>query len=239
MEKQEQIEETVGIGQVVWLALVDAVNPCALAVLTMMLFAIVTHNPEQKRKVLLSGLAFSLSVFVMYFIYGIILIKFFQVIQAIKSVQFWLYKTLGIIAILLGAFQIKDFFSYKEGGFMREMPMSLRPKLKKIIGRVTSPWGAFGVGSFVTIFLLPCTIGPYVILGGMLSLGEMVTALPMLTLYNFIFISPMLVITLVIYFGISKIGDVAEWKKQNIERMHLVSGLIILTFGVSMLMGWV
>ncbi len=232
-------EQSINVSTVVWLALVDAINPCALAVLTMMLFAIATYNPNKREKILQAGLAFSLSVFLMYFVYGIIIIKSFQLIQAITSVRIMLYKGLGIAAMLLGVLQIKDFFFYKEGSLGSEMPMSLRPKLKKIVGKVTSPAGAFGIGAFVTLFLLPCTIGPYVILGGMLSFSEVFQVLDLLTLYNFIFISPMLAITFIVYFGVRKIGDVADWKKKNVELLHLSSGLIIFALGFSMLMGWV
>lgn len=232
-------KEAVSLNKVVLLALGDAVNPCALAVLTMMLFAIATYNPNKREKVLLAGLAFCLSVFVMYFVYGIIIIKSFQLVQTISSIRLFLYKGLGIAAMLLGVLQIKDFFFYKEGSVGTEMPMSMRPKLKKIIGKVTSPTGAFGVGAFVTLFLLPCTIGPYVILGGMLSFEELFNVLDLLTLYNLIFISPMLAITFIVYFGVRKIGDVAEWKKKNVELLHLVSGIIIFGLGLSMFMSWI
>ena len=180
-----------------------------------------------------------MSVFIMYMIYGIFIIKSFQLVQDITSVRLWLYKILGGAAVLLGALQIKDFLFYKPGGITTEMPMGLRPILQKIISGITSPWGAFGVGIFVTLFLLPCTIGPYIILGGMLSFMEIISTLPLLVLYNLIFIFPMLIITGIVYFGISEIENISSWKDKNIRRLHFTSGIIILGLGVAMLMGWV
>jgi len=49
--------------KIVSLAAVDAINPCALAVLTLMLIAILTYNPKKKTKILLAGIAFTTSVF--------------------------------------------------------------------------------------------------------------------------------------------------------------------------------
>lgn len=232
-------KQSITLAKTISLAAVDAVNPCALAVLTMMLIAIITYNPKDKKNIILAGLAFTASVFIMYLIYGLIIIRFFQLVQAITSVRLILYKGLAIVAIILGILEIKDFISYKAGSLGTEMPLSLRPKVKKIISGITSPKGAFGIGAFVTIFLLPCTIGPYIILGGMLSFNEILQSIPSLLIYNFIFVLPMLIITIIVYMGISKVEDVSEWKDKNIKILHLVSGIIITCLGVAMLFGWV
>jgi len=116
----------------------------------------------------------------MYLIYGLLIVKFFQVIQGLSAIRLWLYKALGLIAIVLGVLNIKDFIKYKPGSIGTEMPMFMRPKVKKIISGITSPKGAFGVGIFVTLFLLPCTIGPYIIVGGILSALEFLKILPLL-----------------------------------------------------------
>ncbi len=195
--------------KIISLAFVDAINPCALAVLTLMLIAILTYNPQKKLNVLLAGLAFTFSVFIMYFLYGLIIIKFFQLIQALSSIRLYLYKALGIMAVILGGLNIRDYFSYKPGSLGTEMPLMMRPKVKKIISKVTSPKGAFIVGLFVTLFLLPCTIGPYLIAGGVLSAMELIKTIPPLLVYNAIFVIPMLFITLLVYAGISKVNDVS------------------------------
>lgn len=230
-------QREVSFGKTISLALVDAVNPCAFAVLTMMLVAIISYNPKDKKNIILAGLAFSLSVFVMYMFYGLVIIRFFKIVQAITNIRLILYKVLGVIAIILGLLQIKDFITYKPGGIGTEMPLALRPKVKKIIEGITSPKGAFGVGTFVTIFLLPCTIGPYVILGGMLSFSETLKSIPHLLLYNLIFILPMLLITCIVYLGISRVEDISSWKDKNIRIMHLIAGLIIAILGMAMLLG--
>ncbi len=232
------IEEFTVI-KILSLAAVDAVNPCALAVLTLMLIAILTYNPKIRKNVLLSGFAFTLSVFVMYIVYGLVIIRSFQIIQAITSIRLVLYNVLGVAAIILGILNLKDFLWYKPGGMMTEMPMRMRPMLKKIISGITSPRGAFIVGAFVTVFLLPCTIGPYVIAGGILSSLEIIQTLPWLIIYNVIFVIPMMAITLMVYFGTAKVEDVSGWKDKNIRYLHLVAGTMIVLLGIAMIMGWV
>ena len=165
--------EGLSLTAILSLAALDAINPCALAVLT--------------RDVLLAGMSFTVSVFVMYMVYGLVIVNLFQVMSTITSIRMALYSLLGVAAIILGLLNLKDFFMYKPGGFMTEMPMFLRPRVKTVISGITSPKGAFAVGLFVTLFLLPCTIGPYIIAGGILSALEILSALPWLLLYNAVF----------------------------------------------------
>ncbi|MBD3310303.1 hypothetical protein GF351_03735 [Candidatus Woesearchaeota archaeon] len=237
--KEEDVETKLTLAKLISLAAVDAINPCALAVLTLMLIAILTYNPKKKRNILLAGLAFTVSVFIMYMFYGLVIIKFFQLVQILTSVRIWMYKILGIVAILLGALNVKDFVKYKPGGVCTEMPISMRPKVKNIISGITSPKGAFVVGLFVTVFLLPCTIGPYVIAGGILSAYELIQTIPPLMLYNLIFVLPMFAITLMVYAGFAKVEDVSGWKEKNIRYLHLIAGVIMFGLGLAMLFGWV
>jgi len=219
------------------LAITDSINPCALSVLLMMLIAIATYHPKDKKQILWSGLAFVAAVFITYFIYGLLIVKAFNLVQGISGIKDYLYKGLGAVAIILGLLEIKDFFFYKPGGVGTEMPLMFRPKVQQIIAKITSPLGAFGLGMFVTLFLLPCTIGPYVILGGMLSYGEFTSALPYLSVYNLIFILPMVLIILLVFFGSKNIKQITEWREKNVKIMHLIIGLIFLLLGVTMLLG--
>jgi len=228
------VEQELTLPKILSLAIVDSINPCALAVLILMLTAILTYNPEKKKNILLAGLAFISSVFVMYFLYGLIIVKFFQIIQSLTPVRVWLYKILGGVAIILGILNIRDFISYRPGRPITEMPLFLRPRVKKIISKITSPKGAFLVGAFVTLFLLPCTIGPYIIAGGILSILEILKTFPWLFLYNLIFILPMIIIVSAVYFRFKKIEDISKWKEQNIRYLHLTAGIIIVFLGIAM-----
>ena len=233
------IRHNVTLAKIISLALVDAVNPCAFAVLILLLTAILTYNPGNRRSVLLAGLMFIAAIFAMYFVYGLIFIKFFQLIQALSTVKIYLFNVLAVVAIIFGILNIRDSIKYKPGGIGTEMPLMLRPKMQALIARVTSPRGAFITGLFVTLFLLPCTIGPYVIAAGILSVFDMMANIPVLLLYNLIFVVPMLVIVGIVYLGLKGVKDVEEWKNRHITKLHLVAGILMLFVGVALLMGWV
>tara|TARA_Y100000034_G_scaffold136164_1_gene211197 strand:- start:4992 stop:5690 length:699 start_codon:yes stop_codon:yes gene_type:complete len=222
--------------RIITLALADAINPCALAVMTMVLVSILLTNPGKKHKVLVGGLAFTAAVFIGYFFYGLIIIQLFKgFIEFTSLIYPYLTKGLAVLAILLGIFNIKDFINYKPGGLATEMPIKIRPRVKQIIKNITSTKGAFFIGILVTLFLLPCTIGPYIIASGSLSALNLFKTIPYLLLYNLIFVIPMIAITFIVYAGVSTTEKVSSWKDRNIKIIHLVTGILLIMIGIAIL----
>ncbi len=219
-------------------AFADAINPCALAVMTMVLISILLTNEQKKHKVLIGGLAFISAVFIGYFFYGLIIIQLFKSFLNFSSTIYpYLKKGIAILAILLGIFNIKDFIRYKPGGLATEMPLKLRPRVKQLIKKITSPKGAFIIGIFVTLFLLPCTMGPLIIASEKLSALSFIKTIPWLFLYNLIFIIPMLAITIIVYKGISTTESIHGWKEKNIKYIHLITGLLLVSLGIAIFTG--
>ena len=232
------ISESFTFGRITLLALADSVNPCAIAVLTMVLISILIANPKNQRKVLFSGIAFILAVYIGYLFYGVIIIQFFKTFaEVLRDNSVYVYNGLAILAMLIGALNIKDFFMYRPGGIATEMPIFMRSKVKKIISGITSPAGAFIIGFLVTLFLLPCTIGPYIVASGLISELGFAKAILWLLYYNVLFVIPMLIITLVIHFGFARIEDVSGWKERNIRKLHLIAGILLFLVGLGLLAG--
>ena len=228
----------IPIIKIITLALADAINPCALAVMTMVLVAILLANPEKKSRVLFGGLSFIAAVFIGYMFYGLIIINFFKVFATFTSTLYpYVTKVLAVLAISIGIVNIKDFFCYNPGSLGSEMPLKMRPKVKQLIKKITGCKGAFVIGLFVTLFLLPCTIGPYIIASESLSGLAIIKTIPFLILYNLIFILPMLLITLSIYLGLASTEKISNWKERNIKWIHLVTGLLLTGFVILLFTG--
>lgn len=214
-------------------ALVDAINPCAFAVLILLIATVL--NAKGKRQAFYSGILFSLAVFVSYILMGLGVYKAITVFNLPKIISI----VVGIIAIIIGLANLKDFFWYGKF-FIMEVPISWRPKMQSILKHTTSPIGALGAGFLVSVFLLPCTSGPYVVILGLLAQKvDFVKTFSLLVLYNFIFIVPMLAITLAVsYFGV-KAGKLEGWRKQNLRLLHLIAGAIMTGIGIYLIYGWV
>jgi cytochrome c biogenesis protein CcdA len=216
--------------ELISLGIADSVNPCTLGVMTVMLIAILTYNPEKRRRVLSSGMAFTGSVYFMYLFYGLAAVKFWQIIKVFTIISPYLYKILGIAAIILGA---KDIYEFIKGG----ASCSVVPVISNQLQKIASPGGAAVLGALVSVFLLPCTIGPYVILTGMLSILQLINTLPYLLFYNAIFVLPMVMITLIVYFGLSTIDDISLWQAKNMKYLNLTAGVIMAILGVIIFLG--
>jgi cytochrome c biogenesis protein CcdA len=148
------------------------------------------------------------------------------------------FKVVGWLAIILGLLNLKDYFWYGKG-FLMEVPMSWRPKLKSLLKSVTSPIGAFGIGLLVSLILLPCTSGPYIVILGMLAKKAFQTkAVLYLILYNLIFISPMVLISFAVYKGFDP-DKAEEMRQKRLRTLHLIAGLIMLAMGGAILVGWI
>lgn len=224
------------LNSLILLAFADAVNPCELAVLIILMTAILTQYPNNKKKALQAGLAFSSAIFLMYFIFGVLIITGFKFLSNYLNVSNTLFfSILAILAIVLGILNLKDAIVYGGGGFIMEVPQKWRPKMKALIQGTTSVKGAFVVGLIVSLFLTPCTAGPYFVAAGMLAAFPWVTSIPYFLLYMLIFISPMIIITIITYIGFAKVEDMGGWRERNLKKLHLVAGLIMLIIGLMML----
>lgn len=232
-----RLKEQLTLGAVISAAAVDAINPCAFAVLIILLTTILAS--DNRKRALLAGLAFSLSIYLSYFLMGLGL---YSAISA-AGLSHMFYGIVAVLAIFVGLFNLKDYFAYGKW-FVMEVPLSWRPKLKCIIKGVTSVPGAFLIGFVVSLFLLPCTSGPYIVILGLLAKTTTKNyALVLLLLYNLIFILPMLLITFAVFYGFTTTEKAEEWRQKKLKILHLIAGIIILLLGAGMLLsmyfGWI
>lgn len=230
-DKEEKSAASVSLPILIGAALVDAINPCAFAVLILLIATILASKGKQTA--LWAGLLFSLSVFVSYFLMGLGIYKTISAFNLPKIISI----VVGGVAILVGLANLKDFFWYGKI-FVTEVPFSWRPRMQAILKGVTSPVGAAGAGFLVSLFLLPCTSGPYVVVLGLLAEKEnLARTISLLILYNFIFVFPMIAITLGMYFGI-RLKKLEEFRKNNIKLLHAIAGVIMLFIGGYLIYSW-
>jgi cytochrome c biogenesis protein CcdA len=231
--KEEKIQKPdLTLAAVIAGSLVDAINPCEFAVLIILMTTILASG--NARKALKAGLAFSLSIFISYLLMGLGLYK----ALSLGGVAGGFFKIVGFLAIILGVLNLKDYFWYGKG-FLMEVPMSWRPRLKNLIGSVASPGGAFAIGFLVSLFLLPCTSGPYIVILGMLAKKVFdAQAIAYLLLYNLIFVSPMVLISLAVYKGFDP-AKAEEIRQKRLRTLHLIAGIVMIAMGTVILVGWI
>lgn len=229
--EEKKNNEKFPMSALIGAALADAINPCAFAVLVLLLATVM--NAKGKKQALWSGLLFSLAIFISYFLMGLGLYKVITLFNLPKYIS----VAIGVLAIIIGLANLKDTFWYGKY-FVMEVPFKWRPKMQSIIKHVASPMGAFFTGFLVSLFLLPCTSGPYVLILGLLAERvELARTVSLLILYNFIFIIPMLLITIGMHYGV-RLGKLDELRQKNIKALHLIVGSVMLFIGFYLLYQW-
>ncbi len=206
-------------------AIWDSINPCAFAGMFILLWAILKKQWDRKQ-VVYAWVLFILAIFISYMAMWLWL---YQAL-ATSTNTFYLKLVVWVIWLLIWLANLKDYFWYWKW-FKMEVPDAWRPKMQKIIKAVVSPWGAFWIWFVISLFLLPCTSGPYItVLWYLASESAKINTWGYLyiLIYNIIFIIPMIIITIMIAFGYKDISELKEYKELNVEILHLITWVIML-----------
>ncbi len=222
-------------------AAIDSINPCAFGVL-IFLMAYLTKVFEDKRSVLIGGLLYTTAVYITYYLAGLGLLSAVQS----QAMSYWFYWIATFVAFSAAAFEIKDFFWYGKGVSMdmsvipgasdrikmwTERMQELSRDRPRLALAMTLPIG-FGAAAFE----LPCTGQVYLAILGLIDAAGVGigTWMPWLALYNLIFVAPLLIITGLMYLGMSS-DRLEEWRTKNRRHMRLGAGLFLYGLGAFLL----
>ncbi len=229
--------EQLTLGIVIAAALADSINPCVFGVLIFLL-AYMTAVFKNKLKMLIAGLIYVTTVYITYFLLGI---GIFTLAYTAGFAKYF-YWFAAIVAIAAGLFEIKDYFWYGKGFSLQIIPGGAEriKKFSKVMKNMETkhPILSLGVAGLLGIFVvfveLPCTGAPYLAILGLLSSGELSAGIPLLLLYNLIFILPLFVIIGMVYAG-HTVHKLEKWRKEHRGVMRLGIGLFLLALGAYMI----
>lgn len=213
------------IGTVLVTALIDSINPCAIGVLILLMSVLMASRQSMKKLVLLGSL-YIFSVFLVYLLAGIGLLYFFAALPL--SITEYISITVGAFVVAAGILEIKDYFWYGKG-FSLAIPAKLSKKLHLYALKTSVP-GVIFLGAFVSAVELPCTGAPYLAVITLLSQYFDMTALLLLIFYNIIFVSPLIVILLLVAGG-KELHMIKRWKQENRGNMRLAIGATLIAMG--------
>lgn len=111
------------------LGLLDGVNPCAMWVLLFLLSLLV--NLHNRRAMALIAVTFVLASGAVYFVFLAAWLNVFLLIGVSRGVQ----VVIGLVAAVVGAINVKDFFAFKRGVSLT-IPEAAKPGLYDRVRRV-------------------------------------------------------------------------------------------------------
>ncbi len=218
-------------------ALLDSVNPCVFGVL-IFLIAFMTKMFKSPKKMLLGGLIYVTVVYVTYLLIGIGFLEF-TVSFGFSVAVYWIA---AVIAIIAGILEIKDYFWYGKGFSLQIIPggaARIKYYTKKIENLnkkniYLAYLSAIPLGIFVTLVELPCTGAPYLAVLAIIGAGNLTQGIPLLLVYNLIFILPLFFIIGFAYFGKTS-KTMEKWRKKHRGLMRLSMGLFLIALGAYMI----
>jgi cytochrome c biogenesis protein CcdA len=216
-------------------ALADSVNPCGIAALVILLLTLLKSG--RSKKIIFIGFAYVLGLFLTYFLFGLGLFQFLK----LSFLAPFLHWAIGLLALYVGIKYIYDYYRKSsqcvvcESETSYKIPSFLRSIYQKLIKNITTFWGAFILGSLITLIEIPCTGGPYFFALGYIAEQKLVL-IPILLFYNIITFLPLVILILLIYFGFTNIEKAREWRAKNLIRLQLITGIFMILIGIYMIL---
>ncbi len=209
--------------------LLDSLNPCAFFVL-LFLLSLLIHLRSRPRMLLVGGIFIFFSG-LFYFLFMAAWLNLFLSFGQLRG----LTLAAGVLAVVMGAVNVKDFFFFKQGVSF-SIPDSAKPKLfarmrglLKASSLISMIGATIVLAAAANMYELLCTAGFPMIFTRVLTLHELVTweYYLFLVLYNLVYIIPLAVILLIFTFtlGASKLS---EWQGRVLK---LLSGTMMFMLG--------
>ncbi len=213
---------------VVLTGLLESVNPCAFAVILLLIAFLFTLR-KSRRRILSLGLVYISMIFLVYFAIGLGLLRAVSLSSdphLVARVGAWLVIALGSINLLeyyVPAFPVK-----------LHMPAFAGARARQWIGMATLP-ATIGAGILVGLCTFPCSGGIYVSVITLLNAKTtMAWGVGYLALYNIMFVLPLLVILAAVGNRVTAKAW-ATWERNNAQVLRLWFGGSMIVLGAVLL----
>ena len=207
-------------------------DPCGISVLIFLIAYMIELN--SKKKVIAYGLLYSFMIAVIYFVFMVGLLDALALIPYVTAIK----AVVALVLVIWGALEIKNFLMPGKG-IVVEMPHRVKAAAGELIEKATLP-AVLALGVLVAVGDIPCASGWAIFYDTYLRTHYIVgaAAIFFLVIYNFFMVLPLIIITLLLYFGMEKIEAVKR-KGQNIKQyLHLITGILFILIAI-LLFVWV
>jgi len=239
--QQSVIDQFKNMGwlTVVAAGLIDGINPCAFATLIFFV-SYLTLSGRKGKEVLLVGGGFTLGVFIAYLVVGLGLYQLLDLVGGtLDIISKIVYGLTGVFCLALAVLSFIDYRKAKENGtsdMLLKLPEPLRKRINATIrkGRGTQNYviGAFVAGMLVSLLELACTGQVYLpTIIFVSSIPEMrLQAILYLVLYNLLFILPLVVIFVLVYYGTTS-KDLTKFLQERAALVKLLMTFVFVALG--------
>jgi cytochrome c biogenesis protein CcdA len=223
--------------------LLDGLNPCAFTTLIFFI-SYLTVLERRGRDLLTVGASFTLGVFLAYMLVGIGLWRLLSLVPFLGTLSRVVSAVMAVVCVGLAALSFRDACKAR-GGELREMSLSMPKQLRRLVNAVIRRGAgtsslvlvALPVGAAVSLLELACTGQVYLpTIMYVLRVPDMVAqAALLLVLYNLMFVTPLIVVFVLAYFGMTSLR-LGGFFRRHAGAVKVATGLLFLTLAVQLLL---
>lgn len=214
---------------VVVTGLLDSVNPCAFAVILLLIAFLFTLR-QSRGRVLGLGFVYIGMIFLVYFAIGLGLIGAVR----LSSDPHFVARAGSWLLIGLGALNLVEHF-FPSFPVKLHMPAAAHRKTNELLKKSSLP-ATVVMGGLVGLCTFPCSGGIYVSIITLLNAKTtMAWGMAYLALYNVLFVLPLMIILLVVG-NRAMARSWAQWERQHALKIRLWYGLVMVALGAVMLL---
>jgi len=228
---------------VVAAGLVDGINPCAFATLVFFV-SYLTLSGRTGKEVLFVGGAFTLGVFLAYLAVGLGLYQVLEFVSGtLDMIAKVVYILTGVFCLVLAILSFLDYRKVRQGEVSKmllKLPEPLRKRINATIrkGRSSTNYviSAFVAGILISFLELACTGQIYLpTIIFVSSIPELrLKAILYLIIYNLLFVLPLMIIFVLVYFGTTS-KDLTRFLQKNSSWVKLGMSIVFVALGVWLL----
>lgn len=211
--------------------LLDGINPCAFSVLLSFVAVVLSSVAigGTSPRVWRIGGIYVFGMFITYLLLGLGLVG---VITPLVRMHLAV-RLIGVTVVVLGVWTMKDAMAPGFGPALA-MPKATYGLVRKAM-QWSGPWGALTAGGLVGLCAVPCSGAIYVGVLALIASAPLASRLGYLTLYNLMFIAPLLGL-LALVGNRRSLNRIAHWTIHQRTLSKLVLGGLAAALGFAILL---
>jgi len=218
--------------------LLDGVNPCAFTTIIFFVSYLAVMG-RRGRDILFVGASFTAAVFATYLLVGIGVLGFVHSLDFVRSLSRFVFLATGVFCLVLAGLSLFDLYRIRQGRIQDialKLPERLQQRVHKAIRQGRNirnyVWAAFVTGFAVSLLELACTGQVYlptiIFVSGVPDLR--VNAYAYLVLYNLMFILPLVVIFVLVFYGTTS-KQLTGFFTRNAAVVKLLTAMLFAALG--------
>lgn len=241
-EKIKEYFQKFGIFVIFLAGLIDGINPCAFAVLIFFITFLLSQK-RKKEDILITGISFTLGVFIAYLLSGVGLFRFIQKYSIIGLFPKFLYAFTALLVLFFAFYSYLDYLKIKKGqgnDITLQLPRIFKKSVKNIIKKQPKSslifFTAFLIAFPISVIEFLCTGQTYLpTIVYIIGIPELTKrAILYLIIYNLMFVSPLIIIFSGVYFGLTN-RNLGEFMRRNVGKIKLFTSIIFFILGLFLL----